>query len=263
MASVLIRPKEGILDPQGKAVERALPTLGVGASATSASAGWSSSSTRTGAPDRALREAARQPSDRGLRDRGGRRNDVRRPPFPGSCDERDALWPASGSATRGSSGTRDTDLTGSTQWSSPGASPTATTCGPARSPSSPRRWGGRSSPRRRPGARDLQRLPGALRGRAAARGPAANEGLRFVCRQVDVEVVNADTAWYGCVRARASVLSIPVKHMTGRYFAAAGDCSTRSRRTGRSSSATRRATTRTARSRHRRGPQRGRQRRRA
>jgi len=25
---VLIRPKEGILDPQGKAVERALPTLG-------------------------------------------------------------------------------------------------------------------------------------------------------------------------------------------------------------------------------------------
>jgi phosphoribosylformylglycinamidine synthase len=27
-ASVLIRPKQGILDPQGKAVERALPALG-------------------------------------------------------------------------------------------------------------------------------------------------------------------------------------------------------------------------------------------
>jgi len=27
-ARVLIRPKEGILDPQGKAVERAVPTLG-------------------------------------------------------------------------------------------------------------------------------------------------------------------------------------------------------------------------------------------
>ena len=27
-ARVLIRPKQGILDPQGKAVERALPTLG-------------------------------------------------------------------------------------------------------------------------------------------------------------------------------------------------------------------------------------------
>ena len=29
LARVLIRPKEGILDPQGKAVERALPTLGI------------------------------------------------------------------------------------------------------------------------------------------------------------------------------------------------------------------------------------------
>jgi phosphoribosylformylglycinamidine synthase len=29
-ARVLIRPKEGILDPQGKAVERALPALGFG-----------------------------------------------------------------------------------------------------------------------------------------------------------------------------------------------------------------------------------------
>jgi phosphoribosylformylglycinamidine synthase PurS subunit len=28
IARVLIRPKEGILDPQGKAVERALPALG-------------------------------------------------------------------------------------------------------------------------------------------------------------------------------------------------------------------------------------------
>ena len=27
-ATILIRPKEGILDPQGKAVERALPSLG-------------------------------------------------------------------------------------------------------------------------------------------------------------------------------------------------------------------------------------------
>jgi len=27
-ATVLVRPKEGILDPQGKAVERALPALG-------------------------------------------------------------------------------------------------------------------------------------------------------------------------------------------------------------------------------------------
>jgi phosphoribosylformylglycinamidine synthase len=48
-------------------------------------------------------------------------------------------------------------------------------------------------------------LPGAL---------LANTSLRFVCRQVDVEVVG-DSAW-----SRAGEkLSIPVKHQTGRYFA--------------------------------------------
>jgi phosphoribosylformylglycinamidine synthase I len=48
-------------------------------------------------------------------------------------------------------------------------------------------------------------LPGAL---------LANTSLRFVCRQVDVDVV-ADSAW---TRA-GETLSIPVKHTTGRYFA--------------------------------------------
>jgi len=52
-------------------------------------------------------------------------------------------------------------------------------------------------------------LPGAL---------LANEGLRFLCRQVDVEVVNAETAWSGAAHT-GDVLSIPVKHTTGRYFA--------------------------------------------
>ena len=52
-------------------------------------------------------------------------------------------------------------------------------------------------------------LPGAL---------LANDGLRFLCRQVDVEVVNAETAWSGAAHA-GDVLSIPVKHTTGRYFA--------------------------------------------
>jgi phosphoribosylformylglycinamidine synthase subunit PurQ / glutaminase len=52
-------------------------------------------------------------------------------------------------------------------------------------------------------------LPGAL---------LANEGLRFVCRQVDVEVVNPDTIFTaGC--AAGERLSIPVKHTTGRYHA--------------------------------------------
>jgi phosphoribosylformylglycinamidine synthase subunit PurQ / glutaminase len=48
-------------------------------------------------------------------------------------------------------------------------------------------------------------LPGAL---------LPNISLRFVCRQVDVEVVG-DSAW---THSGAS-LSIPVKHTTGRYFA--------------------------------------------
>jgi phosphoribosylformylglycinamidine synthase subunit PurQ / glutaminase len=48
-------------------------------------------------------------------------------------------------------------------------------------------------------------LPGAL---------LPNTSLRFVCRQVDVEVVG-DSAW----TQSGSTLSIPVKHTTGRYFA--------------------------------------------
>ncbi len=52
-------------------------------------------------------------------------------------------------------------------------------------------------------------LPGAL---------LPNQGLRFVCRQVELEVVNAQTvATGGCEAGQR--LSIPVKHMSGRWFA--------------------------------------------
>ena len=45
-----------------------------------------------------------------------------------------------------------------------------------------------------------------------------NTSLRFVCRQVDIEVVNAGIPWTaGC--QRGDVLSIPAKHTTGRYWA--------------------------------------------
>ena len=50
-------------------------------------------------------------------------------------------------------------------------------------------------------------LPGAL---------LPNVGLRFVCRHVDVEVVDADTPFTRAC-ARGDRLSIPVKHTTGRY----------------------------------------------
>ena len=52
-------------------------------------------------------------------------------------------------------------------------------------------------------------LPGAL---------LPNEGRRFVCRQVDLEVANASTP-FSRVCEDGEVLSIPVKHTTGRYYA--------------------------------------------
>jgi phosphoribosylformylglycinamidine synthase len=52
-------------------------------------------------------------------------------------------------------------------------------------------------------------LPGAL---------LPNNGLRFLCRQVDLEVVNAATAATEDCEPGAR-LSVPVKHMSGRWFA--------------------------------------------
>jgi phosphoribosylformylglycinamidine synthase subunit PurQ / glutaminase len=52
-------------------------------------------------------------------------------------------------------------------------------------------------------------LPGAL---------LTNVGRRFVCRQVDVELVNADTPFTRELEP-GERLSIPVKHTTGRYYA--------------------------------------------
>jgi phosphoribosylformylglycinamidine synthase subunit PurQ / glutaminase len=52
-------------------------------------------------------------------------------------------------------------------------------------------------------------LPGAL---------LPNTSLRFVCRQVELEVVNADTPFTRSCEGDGT-LSIPVKHTTGRYYA--------------------------------------------
>jgi len=52
-------------------------------------------------------------------------------------------------------------------------------------------------------------LPGAL---------LPNVELRFICRQVDVEVVRADGPFTADCAA-GEILSIPVKHTTGRYYA--------------------------------------------
>jgi phosphoribosylformylglycinamidine synthase len=55
-------------------------------------------------------------------------------------------------------------------------------------------------------------LPGAL---------LTNTSLRFVFRQVEVEVADAETSFTRAC-ARGERLSIPVKHTTGRYFAPEG-----------------------------------------
>jgi phosphoribosylformylglycinamidine synthase I len=52
-------------------------------------------------------------------------------------------------------------------------------------------------------------LPGAL---------LPNTSLRFVCRQVLLDVANADTRWTGACEP-GDRLSIPAKHQTGRYWA--------------------------------------------
>jgi len=56
-------------------------------------------------------------------------------------------------------------------------------------------------------------LPGAL---------LTNESLRFTCRQVEIVVQSADSAFTRNCKP-GDVLSIPVKHQTGRYFASPDD----------------------------------------
>jgi phosphoribosylformylglycinamidine synthase subunit PurQ / glutaminase len=55
-------------------------------------------------------------------------------------------------------------------------------------------------------------LPGAL---------LPNTSLRFICRQVLLDVVRTDSAFTRCCKSAAAPpqLSIPVKHTTGRYYA--------------------------------------------
>ena len=72
-ARVLIRPKAGILDPQGVAVERALPALGfAGVENVHVGRLVELDVAEESAARADVREAAGQPAGRGLRDRGAR-----------------------------------------------------------------------------------------------------------------------------------------------------------------------------------------------
>ena len=97
-ARILIRPKQGILDPQGKAIERALPALGF-QGVSERSGRDASSSSRPATPDgladlceKLLANPLIEDYEIELSDGAGRlglKFGVLQ--FPGSCDDRDAL----------------------------------------------------------------------------------------------------------------------------------------------------------------------------
>ena len=65
-------------------------------------------------------------------------------------------------------------------------------------------------------------LPGAL---------LTNDSLRFTCRQVELVVESAETAFTRECKP-ADRLSVPVKHQTGRYFAPREDLDRLEERSG-------------------------------
>ena len=250
-ARVLIRPKAGILDPQGIAVERALPALGFERRLQRPRRpARRARRRRRRAARRDVPAAAGQPADRGLRDRSRRRTrEVRRRPFPGTCDDADALLAAErvGEAVALWHARRAT-CRASTRSSSPAASPTATTCASARSRASRRSMESVIAFARDGGPVlgicngfqvlcEAGLLPGALlpNDRPALHLPPGRRSRSS----------NADTPFTRAC-APGELLSIPVKHTTGRYYAPEPS-STRSRPTARWCCATRPARTPTAR----------------
>ena len=176
-ARVLIRPKEGILDPRGQAVERAL--AGARVRGRVERARRPADPARRGRPLAGagdVRAASGQPPDGGLRGarvRTGRvRFGVLR--FPGSCDEVDALLACRRSRDAELIWHGDRDLDGVDAVVVPGGFSYGDYLrAGAIARFSPGDGGGRRlRALRRAGARHLQRLPGALRGGAAPGRPA-------------------------------------------------------------------------------------------
>ena len=209
-ATVLVRPKQGILDPQGQAVESSLRQLGfaVGEARVGRVVDLEVEATD---PAQARAEVERmceqllanpliESYEIELAERVSEPQAAdRRPPLPGlERRPRRALGARRARRRPASrSGTRETELPDVDRRSScPAASRTATTSAAARSPASRRRW--RPSvdfaARRRARARHLQRLPDPLRGRPAP-GRAAPERVarRSSAATSRVRVERADT----------------------------------------------------------------------
>ena len=239
---VLIRPKEGILDPQGQAVERALPALGYeGVSNVHVGRLIELDVGRRRRRDRRsverdVRAAAGEPADRELRGRS--RSEGRMSArvgivvFPGSCDEADALLArraaSQGLRGRSTSGTRDRDLKGVDAVVDPGRLLLRRL--PARRRDRPLRAGDGVGARVRR-ARAARCSASATASRCCARRaccPARccrTTSLRFVCRQVDVRGRDTETPRSPAACEPGEALSLPVKHTHRALLRAAGACS--------------------------------------
>ena len=207
-----------------------------------------------GAAGRALREAARQPADRGLRDRAARRRCLMRwgvLQFPGSCDERDAL----AACERTGAEARlvwheERDLDGIDAVVVPGGfsygdylrAGAIARFSPAMEAVSEFAAAGGPVLGICNGFQVLCEaglLPGAL---------LLNESLRFTCRQLDlIEVPTGDLNAPEAHTSRQSYLVDPGQARGRAVLRAGWRCSTSSRRRGRSLTATRRGRTRTGR----------------
>ena len=141
--------------------------------------------------------------------------------FPGSCDEVDALQAAERVGDAELLWHADHDLRGADAVDRPRRLLLRRL--PARRRDRPLRardGGGRAlRPRRRPGARHLQRLPGAVRGGAAARRAAAEHEPALPLPAGRRRRSRAPTRRGRATCAPGELLSIPVKHTTGRYYA--------------------------------------------
>ena len=160
VVDVMLKPE--ILDPQGQAVARALPQLGV-TGVSDVRIGKRIEIELDGEADEAALERVRAFADQLLANpviedyvvhapspgRLGMTARIGVVTFPGSLDDRDALRAVRlAGAEPVASGTATATCTGSTPSCCPAASPTATTCAAARSRASPRSWRSSSRPRR-------------------------------------------------------------------------------------------------------------------
>ena len=239
-ARVLIRPKAGILDPQGIAVERALPALGfAGVSNVHVGRLVELDVEDAAQLDEMCRQLLANPliEDYEIVATGVKFGVVR---FPGSCDDVDAQLAASRVGEAVLLWHADRDLQGVDAVDR--ARRLLLRRLPARRRDRPLRaghgGGHRLRARRRAGARDLQRLPGAVRGGPAARARCCPT---TACASSAARSTSRCSTPTPSSRARATPgerLSIPCKHTTGRYWAPDDELDA-SRPAGRSSCATR------------------------